>query len=113
MQYDIQAIVSAAVVALVSSGLINTIFKGGLNRLLNLLSSNVDVAVAENKLSQDTANEIVNKVTTITNKMETKFDAMINTNTITNENVNAFLEAIKRRDDAFKKILETELGDVE
>jgi len=113
MVYNIQAIVSAAIVSISASYLINALFKSGLAKLLTLLTSRLDVAVADNKLSQDTANEIVNKVTTVTTKLETKFDAMINTNTITNENVNAFLDAIKRRDDGFKKILETELGDVE
>ena len=113
MEYNIQAIVSAAIVALVSSGLINTLFRGGLNRLLNLISSRLDIAVKENKLSQNTAVDIVNKVTYITKKMENKFDAYVNAGTVTNENINAFLEAIKRRDEAFKKILETEFGDVE
>jgi len=113
MQYDIQAIVSAAIVSITSSYLINALFKSGLAKLLTLLTSRLDVAVADNKLSQDTANEIVKQVTTVTTKLETKIDAYVNAGTITNENVNAFLDAVKKRDELFKKILETELGDVE
>lgn len=113
MDYDIQAIVTAVVVSIVGSSFVNALFKAGLNKVGNMVSKLVSEALSSNKISQEKAEYVVERFDTLSAKLENKFDDVVNSNTITTEAVNNFLDAVKKRNELFNKILETELSDIE